>query len=104
MMLNKDINEKGRQMLKEITLTTATLDMDGFTLTAEGSTEDVWDWTITQTTKGTGYSHSWTRRDWFMDEGEIEEMLWEEATAIMRKYSHLSFEHTTEEIEEEEEE
>ncbi len=45
-------------MLKEITITKVTLDLDGFTLSAEGSMDDVWEWEITETTKGTEYTHS----------------------------------------------
>ncbi len=39
-----------------------------------------------------------------MDEGEVEEFLWEQAMAIVRKYSSTAVAHTIEETEVEDEE
>lgn len=85
---------------KEVTTSTIKLELDGFTLTAEGILDEPADWKITNSSSvRTTYFN--TREYW--DESEAEEYLWEEAMNIIRKYSVVTVDHFTDEVEDDEE-
>jgi hypothetical protein len=85
---------------KEVTTSTITLDLGEFKLIAEGILDEPADWTITNSSTIRTTRHT-TREYW--DEAEAEEYLWEEAMYIIRKYSSLTVEHMTDEVEDDEE-
>lgn len=86
--------------MAEVTTTTAKLELDGFTLTAEGILDEPSEWTITNSSPVR--STSYTRNEYW-DEDEVVEALWEEAMFIIRKYSNVVIDHMTEEVEDEDE-
>lgn len=85
---------------KEVTTSTIKLELDGFTLTAEGILDEPADWKITNTSAVRTTSHV-TREYW--DEEEAVDYLWEEVTYILRKYSTVTVDHFTDEVEDEDE-
>lgn len=84
---------------KEITTTVIKLELDGFTVSAEGILDEPTEWVITNSSvvRTTSY-----KRDEYWDEEEAIEALWEEAMYVIRKYSNVVIDHTTEEVEDEE--
>lgn len=85
---------------KEVTTSTIKLELDGFTLTAEGILDEPSDWTITNTSPVRTTKHV-TREYW--DEEEATDYLWEEVMYLLRKYSTVTVDHFTDEVEDEEE-
>lgn len=84
---------------KDIHTATIKLELENFTLTAEGILDEITEWTITHSSPVRTTSH--TRREYW-DEEEAVEALWEEAEFLIRKYSTVTVDITHEEIEEEE--
>lgn len=87
--------------MKDITITTATIDFGDWKLTATGVLDQSWDWRIEQTTPAIHYTSEWKFRHDFSDQEELEEWMWEEVQRINQKYSHCAFEETIEQVEDE---
>lgn len=75
---------------KEVETTIVKLEVADFILEAEGIADETSEWTITMTTPATGYSKSWTLTR-YLWEDEVEDFIWEEANAIIRKYATLTY-------------
>lgn len=84
---------------KEITTALIKLELENFTLTAEGVLDEIGEWTISHISPVNTTRH--TRREYW-DEEEATDFLWEEADYIIRKYSTVTVDRITTEIEEEE--
>lgn len=85
---------------KEIETTIVKLEVADFILEAEGIVDESSEWTIIMTTPATGYVTSWTVTK-YLWEDEVEEFIWEEANAIIRKYATLTYSNGLTETEEE---
>jgi hypothetical protein len=84
---------------KEITTAVIKLELENFTLTAEGILDEITEWTITHSSPVS--TTSYVRREYW-DEEDATDFLWEEADYIIRKYSTVTVDYTIDEIEEEE--
>jgi hypothetical protein len=87
--------------MKDITITTATIDFGDWQLTATGVLGEPWEWRISNYTKALNYSSDWKSREYFSDQEELEEFMWAEVQRINQKYSHCAFEETVEQVEDE---
>lgn len=87
--------------MKDITVTTATIDFGDWSLTATGVLEEFWEWRIVNHTKALNYSSDWKVREYCSDQEELEEFMWAEVQRINKKYSHCAFEETVEQVEDE---
>jgi hypothetical protein len=87
--------------MKDITITTATIDFGDWNLTATGQLGEFWDWRIEQTTPAIHYTNDWKTREYFSDQEELEEWMWAEVQRINQKYSVCVFEETIEQVEDE---
>jgi hypothetical protein len=87
--------------MKDITITTATIDFGDWRLTATGQLGEFWDWRIENITPAIHYSNDWKVREYFSDQEELEAFMWAEVQRINQKYSHCSFEETIEQVEDE---
>lgn len=83
------------QRMKDITVTTATIDFGDWKISATGVLGESYDWRIE--TKLT----DWKSREYFSDEEELEEFLWSEVQRLNQKYSVCVFEHEIEQVEDE---
>ena len=90
-------------MTKEVTTTTAKVEVDDYTLKFEGILEER-NWEVTMSFKNDLVpSKSWKFDEYIWDEDELEEMVWSEVLRIAKKYSVVTIDHMIEEVEEEEE-
>ena len=87
--------------MKDITITTATIDFGDWKLTATGQIGEFWDWQIRQYTPAINYVSDWKFREYFSDQEELEKWMWGEVERINQKYSVCVFEETTEQVEDE---
>lgn len=75
-------------MFKTVDSHIQTLQLEGFTLTAEGILEEPYNWTIIMTYPNNLLgARMWTRREYCWDADEAEEMVWEEAMSLIKKYA-----------------
>jgi len=87
---------------KIVTTTTATIDFGDWKLQATGRLEETSDWKFEMSFKNSIVgSRDWTDREYFSDEDELEEYMWEEVQRLNKKYSHCAFDHVEEEVENE---
>lgn len=92
-------------MLKDVKIAKATIEMFDFSLTIEGGTLDEYsEWTVTNQASEKLFgsyatSRSWTVREMFCDEEELQEFAWERLIAIIKKYNHCSIETTHAQVE-----
>ncbi len=68
--------------MKDITITTATIDFGDWNLTATGVLEEFWDWRIVNHTPAIHYSSEWKVREYFSDREELEAFMWAEVQRI----------------------
>jgi hypothetical protein len=87
--------------MKDITITTATIDFGDWSITATGQLGTHSEWRIEQTTPAIHYTNDWKMRDYMCDQQELEKFLWEEVQRINQKYSVCVFEETIEQVEDE---
>ncbi len=87
--------------MKDITITTATIDFGDWQLTATGVLGQPWEWRVENYSKAINYSSDWKMREYFSDREELEKFMWEEVEYLNKKYSHCSFEETIEQVEDE---
>jgi hypothetical protein len=91
--------------MKEITITTATIDFGDWKISATGRLEEFCDWDV-----GTSYNNifaptrNWTEHEYFSSEEDLEEYLWSEVQRLNQKYSSCVFSHELEEVEDEDSE
>lgn len=81
--------------MKDITVTTATINFGDWSISATGVLGEFWDWRIE-----TG-PRDWKTNEYFSDQEELEEFLWAEVQRLNKKYSVCVFEETTEQVEDE---
>ena len=86
-------NERETKMAtKEITTNEATLKVGGFTLSAEGVYNEGYEWLFTLTfDEPLVATRRWTRDEYFTDDIDLSEALWEEARHILEKNSVMTF-------------
>ena len=87
--------------MKDITITTATIDFGDWSLSATGVLGEPWEWRIENVTPAIHYSSDWKTREYFSDREELEAFLWAEVQRINQKYSYCAFEETVEQVEDE---
>jgi len=87
--------------MKDITVTTATIDFGDWSLTATGVLDEIWEWRIVNYTKAINYFTDWNVREYFSDQEELEAFMWAEVQRIHQKYSHCAFEERIEQVEDE---
>lgn len=87
--------------MKTITITTAAIDFGDWKLEASGQLEEFYDWRFEMSFKGVISSRDWTTNEYFGDQEELEEYMWEEVQRLNKKYSSCVFTETTEEVENE---
>lgn len=81
--------------MKDINITTATINFGDWKISATGVLGEPWDWRI-----DTGM-HDWKTNEYFSDQEELEEFLWAEVQLINKKYNVCLFEETIEQVEDE---
>ena len=88
--------------MKEITITTATIDFGDWKITATGQLEQFCDWEI-ETSYNNMFtpSRSWTDQEYFATEEDLEEYLWSEVQRLNQKYSSCVFSYELDEVEDE---
>lgn len=92
-------------MYKEVESHITILQLDGFTLRAEGVLEQPYDWSITMSYQSDLLSpRVWKRREYCWDAKEVDEMVWEEAMSLIEKYAVKAHETGIVEIEVDDEE
>ena len=97
-------------MLKEQTITIASIELDGSVLTMTGVLDEwAYDWRVELSFPNAGIfinSRVWTREDYICDEDELHEAMWEEVMFITKKYHTIIISEEKEmvEVEDEEEE
>ena len=92
-------------MYKKVESHIATLELDGFTLRAEGILEESYDWFITMTYPNNILSsRTWKRREYCWDAEEVTAMMWEEAISLIQKYGNVVHEKGLVEVEVDDEE
>lgn len=90
-------------MTKEVTTTTAKVELDDYTLKMEGILDES-EWTVTMSFKNDILpSKSWKITDYIWDEEELEELVWKEVMRITKKYSVVTIDHMIDEVEDEDE-
>jgi len=95
------MTDKENNKMKNITITTATIDFGDWKLEASGQIDEFYDWYFTMNFKGVISSSDWKERHYFSDQEELEEYMWEEVQRLNKKYSSCVFTETTEEVENE---
>lgn len=83
------------QRMKDITVTTATIDFGDWKISATGVLGESYDWRIDTNLT------DWKTREYFSDQEELEEFLWAEVQRLNQKYSTCVFEETIEQVEDE---
>lgn len=87
---------------KEITITTATIDFGDWKLEGVGQVGEFWDWKFSMSFPRSPIgSRDWVSNEYFSDEDELEEYMWEEVQRLNRKYSSCVFAYELEEVENE---
>jgi hypothetical protein len=87
--------------MKDITITTATIDFGDWKISATGQLDTQYEWRIEQTTPAINYVNDWKMREDFSTQEDLEKFLWEEVERINQKYSVCVFEETIEQVEDE---
>jgi len=82
--------------MKEVTTTVGTIDFGDWKITATGILGER-EWRI-ETSHGKDYNDN---EDFIDDEEELEELLWKNVLMLEKKYSSVVFDHTIEEVEDE---
>lgn len=76
----------------EIVTNEATLQVGGFTISAEGVYNEGYDWLFTlKFDEPLIATRRWIRNEYFMDDNDLSEALWEEARYILEKHSVITF-------------
>jgi hypothetical protein len=76
--------------MKDITITTATIDFGDWNLTATGVLDEFWDWRIVNHTPAIHYSSEWKVREYFSDREELEAFMWAEVQSSRSKTKIIS--------------
>lgn len=89
-------------MLKEIKITTATIEMDGFKLEVSGQLDEWAKWTTTLSFPNSPIyirDKVYDLGEQWISEDELDKFAWDELLSILQKYNHFSVDEKTEEIE-----
>lgn len=86
---------------REVTITTATIDFGSWKLEATGLLGESWEWRFEMSFPTMIASRDWKENQYFSDEEELEEYMWEEVQRLNKKYSSCVFTQELEEIENE---
>lgn len=90
-------------MTKEVTTTTAKVELDDYTLKVEGILDES-NWEVTMSFKDNVLpSKSWNITADIWQEEELEELVWREVMRITKKYAVVSIDHMIDEVEEDNE-
>jgi hypothetical protein len=90
-------------MTKEVTTTTAKVELDDYTLKVEGILDES-NWEVTMSFKDNVLpSKSWNLTADIWQEEELEELVWQEVMRITKKYAVVSIDHMIDEVEEDDE-
>jgi hypothetical protein len=90
-------------MTKEVTTTTAKVELDDYTLKVEGILDES-NWEVTMSFKDNVLpSKSWNITADIWQEEELEELVWREVMRITKKYAVVSIDHMIDEVEEDDE-
>lgn len=90
-------------MTKEVTTTTAKVELDDYTLKVEGILDES-DWEVTMSFKNDVLrDKTWNITADIWQEEELEELVWSEVLRITKKYAVVSIDHMTDEVEEDDE-
>lgn len=90
-------------MTKEVTTTTAKVELDDYTLKVEGILDES-NWEVTMSFKDNVLpSKSWNLTADIWQEEELEELVWREVMRITKKYAVVSIDHMIDEVEEDDE-
>jgi hypothetical protein len=95
------MTDKENNKMKNITNTTATIDIGDWKLEASGQIGEFYDWRFEMNFKGVISTNDWKTNEYFSDQEELEEYMWEEVERLNKKYSSCVFTETIEEVENE---